>query len=279
MAAAVIARAYRSGLRLAATPLVVSRVVAADAARPTPAGAARVWRMAFTAWRNSRRVPTASSFLEHLLMAAALLDVPAQEPGVVVECGCFKGGSTVNLSLACALAGRELHVYDSFAGLPDPTAADAVHRLEERGEIHTYEAGMYSGSLEEVRGNVARFGDLSVTRFHPGYFEDTMPGLDTPVAMAFVDVDLVASLEPCVRAIWPMMPEGGTLFVHEAEHADMAGFFHDADWWGRELGTHAPGLAGSGTGVGLEPVDGRWGSSLGYARKPNTSRRLPAVPG
>jgi hypothetical protein len=275
----VIARAYRSGLRLAATPLVVSRVVAADAARPTPAGAARVWRLAVTAWRNSRRVPTASSFLEHLLMAGALLDVPAEEPGVVVECGCFKGGSTVNLSLACALAGRELHVYDSFAGLPDPTAADAVHRLDARGEIHTYEAGMYSGSLDEVRGNVARFGDPSVTRFHPGYFEDTMPGLDAPVAMAFADVDLVASLEPCVRAIWPLLAPGGTLFVHEAEHADIAGFFHDADWWERELGTRAPGLAGSGTGVGLEPVDGRWGSSLGYARKPVPRRELPTVPG
>ena len=279
MAAAVIGRAYRSGLRLAATPLVVSRVVAADAARPTPAGAARVWRMAATAWRNSRRVPTASSFLEHLLMAAALLDVPAEEPGVVIECGCYKGGSTVNLSLACALAGRELHVYDSFAGLPDPTAADASHRLDARGEIHTYAAGMYSGSLDEVRGNVARFGDPSVTRFHPGYFEDTMPGLDAPVAMAFVDVDLVASLEPCVRAIWPKLAQGGTLFVHEAEHADIAGFFYDEDWWQTRLGTRAPGLAGSGTGVGLEPVDGRWGSSLGYARKPTNSADLPTVRG
>ena len=38
--------------------------------------------------------------------------------GVVVECGCFLGGSTANLSLVCEVVGRELIVYDSFEGLP-----------------------------------------------------------------------------------------------------------------------------------------------------------------
>jgi O-methyltransferase len=44
----------------------------------------------------------------------------------VVECGTYAGGSTANLSLVCALVGRELEVFDSFEGLPDPEARDDV---------------------------------------------------------------------------------------------------------------------------------------------------------
>ena len=48
----------------------------------------------------------------------------ARRPGVVVECGCFMGGSTANLSLVCGIVGRGLIVYDSFEGLPRPTPGD-----------------------------------------------------------------------------------------------------------------------------------------------------------
>src|SRR5690606_19018518 len=49
----------------------------------------------------------------------AVLQAAPNEPGVLVEAGCFKGGSTAKLSLLAELAGRELVVFDSFEGLPD----------------------------------------------------------------------------------------------------------------------------------------------------------------
>ena len=193
--------------------------------------------------------------------------MPAGREGCVIECGCFKGGSTVNLSLAASLTGRELHVFDSFEGLPEPVAGDAENVLQHDGITNTYESGMYAGSLEEVRENVRRFGALEVCRFHRGWFEDTLPGFSQPCVTAFVDVDLRHSLETCVRAIWPVLVEGGALFVHEARHHEIASLFFDDAWWERELGAAAPGLVGAGTGLGLDPEIGGWTSQLGYATK------------
>ena len=63
------------------------------------------------------------------------------------------------------------------------------------------------------------------------------------------------------------MVDGGALFVHEARHHEIASLFFDDDWWERKLGARATGLIGAGTGLGLDPLIGGWGSQLGYARK------------
>jgi hypothetical protein len=57
---------------------------------------------------NTFRVVSLVSYKAHLMMAVKLFEIPPDVPGVVVECGCFLGGTSTNLSLACALAGREL---------------------------------------------------------------------------------------------------------------------------------------------------------------------------
>jgi hypothetical protein len=216
---------------------------------------------------NGRKVETASGYGEHLAIAAHIIGVASQTEGCVIECGCYKGGSTVNLSLATALAGRELHVFDSFEGLPAPQNGDGEHILHFDQKIDTYEAGMYAGSLDEVRANVARLGDVGVCHFHRGWFEDTLPGFDVPCVTAFVDVDLCSSLETCVRAIWPLLVDGGALFVHEARHQEISSFFYDESWWRENLDARSPGLIGAGTGLGLDPAAGGWTSQLGYAVK------------
>src|SRR6266480_1140884 len=88
--------------------------------------------------RNRMRIPTSSNFMEHAFIGDSILRSKAS--GVVVECGCYKGGSTANLSLICAKAGRKLHVFDSFAGLPDP-GNEAGHQLVMHGEVHKYHRG------------------------------------------------------------------------------------------------------------------------------------------
>ena len=64
----------------------------------------------------------------------------------MVECGCFLGGSTANLSLVCDIVGRELIVYDSFEGLPPPEADDKYAKAEATGFLRA--------ELELVKRNV-----------------------------------------------------------------------------------------------------------------------------
>jgi hypothetical protein len=77
----------------------------------------------------------------------------------------FQGVSTALLSQACHQLGITLHCLDSFAGLPP---SDSVY----------YQAGDFAGSLEEVSGNIKRFGRRECVEFHPGFFSDTLAWLN-----------------------------------------------------------------------------------------------------
>jgi O-methyltransferase len=262
-----LAEIYRGALSYSSLPLLVESLRRSNHSRDRPLPNAALLSIVPRFVWNCSRVETASTYGEHLAIAAHIVGVPARTQGCVIECGCYKGGSTANLSRAAALVGRELHVFDSFEGLPTPPSGGDENVLHHERETHSYERGMYAGSLEEVRENVGRWGDLGVCRFHQGWFEDTLADLTTPCVTAFVDVDLRSSLETCVRAIWPVMVDGGALFVHEARHHEIASLFFDKEWWERNVGARAPGLIGAGTGLGLDPLVGGWGSQLGYARK------------
>ena len=118
---------------------------------------ARRLRLALQMWRNTRLVWTGTSYKAHLAMATKLFEIPPEEEGVVVECGCYLGGSTANLSLICEAVGRKLIVYDSFEGLPIPEGND-LYATEGQ-------AGYLRGDLEVVETNVRRFGAIGQCEF------------------------------------------------------------------------------------------------------------------
>ena len=217
--------------------------------------------------KNIKRVSCASSFLEHLKMATAILNIPKNLEGVVVECGAYKGGSTVNLSLLCSACGRRLKVFDSFEGLPDPEQEDKAHLVFGSREIHAYSKGAFKGVLEEVKENVKKYGDLSVCDFYKGYFKDTMPQFKEKCVFVFEDADLKESIEDCLKNLWPLLGDGCYFYTHEAQHLETASLFFDNEWWNKNLNSKAPGLVGAGNGLGIS-VDGDFfGGSTGYAIK------------
>jgi O-methyltransferase len=228
---------------------------------------ARKLRLLATMIRNNVRVPSASNFICHVLMAAEILNVSPDTPGVIVECGCYKGGSTVNLSLVAAACGRRLHVFDSFQGLPEPDAGDAGHVVMAERLVRTYASGAYAGTLAEVTSNVRRFGALGASEFHEGLFSDTLPEFDEPVVFAYLDVDLATSEKTCLRHLWPLLVPGAFVFTDEAHHLEIAALFFDRQWWENELHTPPPGLVGAGSGLGLFLHEGGFRSSIGYTVK------------
>jgi O-methyltransferase len=201
--------------------------------------------------RNTLRIPTGSSFKVHLAMALKLFELPPDRAGAVVECGSWKGGSAANLSLVCQLTGRTLEIFDSFAGLPpgEPTDREAQH----------YRPGDYAGSLHEVRENLEKYGALDCCHFNQGWFHETLPTVNYPIALAFLDVDYEASLDVCVRNIWPHLIEGGYIFVDECATLDYVSLFYSESWWRAAFDQTPPGLIGAGTGLALgEYYIGPW---------------------
>jgi O-methyltransferase len=200
---------------------------------------------------NSVRIPTGTSFKAHLAMALKILETPPDVQGAIVECGAWKGGSSTNLSLVCRIVGRKLKIFDSFQGLPAGKSGD-------REALH-YRAGDYGGTLAEVRRNLARYGALDVCEFVPGWFHDTLPHLNEPVLLAFLDVDLEDSLATCVRYVWPRLVDGGYLFTDECVGTDYVALFYSEKWWWTHFNRTPPGLIGAGTGLALgEYYIGPW---------------------
>ncbi len=210
---------------------------------------------------NVAQIPAATAWIYHLELARQILTIPASVAGAVVECGCWKGASTANLSLACEIAGRELIVCDSFEGLPEDDAV--THDYPHLKVFGHYEAGMYVGRLEEVKENITRYGSIDVCRFVKGFFSDTLPDLSEPIALAFLDVDLVSSLRDCIKYLWPLLNEGGLIYTDDSCDMETVRPWFDDEWWQRELGVRSPGYVGSGCGLPMSHQH----TSLGYARK------------
>ncbi len=249
------------------TPIILTEYFRAETGRDFGVGFWAKVKLAHRMRRNRRKVATASHFLEHLLMATEILKIPPHIEGCVVECGSFKGGSAANLSLICKLCNRQLEIFDSFAGLPEPSDVDRRHILVGDHEIQTYAKGAFCGSLAEVKQNISACGEISVCNFNVGYFDQTLPDFRKKCVLAFLDVDLVDSLETCLKFLWPLLQDGCYLFTHEAHHMEIPAFFFAENWWRSNLRSSAPGLVGAGCGIGLQPASGGFRSALGYTVK------------
>lgn len=224
----------------------------------------------FRFYRNTRRIETLSDFREHMELAAAVLRVPRETPGSVVECGCYMGGSTANLSLVCAMTGRKLMIFDSFEGLPEPQQYDRWHHAIHAQHTDIYYKGRFAATKETVQRNISRFGDLGVCDFRVGYYDETMSDIRDPVVMAFLDVDLIDSLKPCLIGLWPNLRPGCRMYTHEARNLAFISVYFDHAWWRQNLNEDAPGFVGSGVGLPLG-LHSNWGSELGYAQKPGVT--------
>lgn len=203
----------------------------------------RKFRLARQFHRTTRQVETGTSNRAHMAMAAKIFEIPASVPGVLVEAGCWKGGTTANLSLVAEVVGRDLLVYDSFEGLPAPAPGDRwAHALGE---------GAFRGELEEVKANVEAWGAIDRCVFRKGWFSETMGDHHEPVVAAFVDVDHQASMHQCVLGLWPHLIDSGYFFVDEYTRLDYCALFFSERFWRTYFDRPPPGLMGAGTGIAV----------------------------
>jgi len=208
--------------------------------------------------RVSRHVPCEHYQAEMLAVARAVFAIGSHVPGVVVEAGCYKGGSTAKLSVAANMAGRKFYVFDSFQGIPDN---DEDHGRNLFGGTAAFRKGDYCGTLDEVKSNIARYGEISACEFVPGFFDQSMPGFDQPIVAAFLDVDLASSTRTCVKHLYPLLVPGGTIFSQDGHLPLVLQVLQGDDVW-KEIGHRRPELHGVGRGKLVwfqKPAEGRAG--------------------
>lgn len=180
---------------------------------------------------------------EMIRVASAILSREPSEKSVLVEAGSYKGGSTAKLSLAARLAGKRLYVFDSFEGIPENQER---HGKNIFGGAAYFKKGDYTGSLDEVRATVSKFGDLGVCEFVKGWFENTMPGFKEPIGVAYVDVDLQSSTRTCLKRLYPLVLPGGSIFSQDGHLPLIIELLNDKKFWNNEIGVEKPELKGLG---------------------------------
>jgi hypothetical protein len=148
-------------------------------------------------------------------------------PGAIVECGVWRGGSMMAAALTLRALGRcdrALHLFDTFDGMPAPTARDRKLSGELAGaqfERRKHEDGGGSdwcnASLEEVRRNVESSGyPRELVHYHQGRVEDTIPEhAPACIALLRLDTDWYASTRHELCHLFPRLSPGGVLIVDD----------------------------------------------------------------
>ena len=169
----------------------------------------------------------------------------AHVPGALVECGVWRGGSAMLMAHALLAAGhadRELWLYDTFAGMPEPAAADVDFMGVAGSERLAAAAGdrddlvAAHASLSEVRANVTGVGyPTERVVYVEGDVEDTIPArAPSEIALLRLDTDWESSTRHELEQLWPRVPVGGVLIIDDYGHWSGArravdGYFADRD--------------------------------------------------
>ncbi|MFC3691821.1 TylF/MycF family methyltransferase [Chenggangzhangella methanolivorans] len=132
----------------------------------------------------------------------ALKDVP----GDVAECGLRFGKSTAFMLEADPRKDRSWRLFDSFEGLSEPEAADA---LADTGKAHWGKSDL-DVPEEIVRRDLQGFGqDL---HFYKGWIPTRFPEVaDRTFALLHVDVDLYRPTVDSLEFFWPRMVPGAVV--------------------------------------------------------------------
>jgi macrocin-O-methyltransferase TylF-like protien len=149
------------------------------------------------------------------LYAAVQRVVAGNVPGDVVECGTARGGSAALLGLALkeARAERTLWVFDTFAGIPPPTADDPDQPL---AALYT---GDFRGELGEVETLFRSLGILDRARLVKGLFQDTVPACEMEtIAVLHLDGDWYESVKVCLDHLYDRVSRGGVIQIDDYGH-------------------------------------------------------------
>ncbi len=145
-------------------------------------------------------------------------------PGSFTECGVWKGGSCMLMALTALRQGerdRELYLYDTFTGMPEPGEHDRVawnnRSMKDRG---TEDLASWAVSLDEVRKNLCSTGYPEEKMvFVEGKVEHTLPNRIPPqIAVLRLDTDWYESTALELDILYPKLSTGGLLIIDDYGH-------------------------------------------------------------
>jgi predicted O-methyltransferase YrrM len=164
--------------------------------------------------------------------------VGENRPGNIIECGVYRAGTTVLLArlLKQRRLAKKIYALDSFSGF-----AEEIEEDVSRGQVvEEGRAAFTANSVDYVQRKLAVLGVADVIEVVPGYFEDTLPGIEDRFCLALIDCDLEKSVEFCLEHLWERIVPGGWMVVDDYSNPGYPGaavaadrFFHHVSYRSR----------------------------------------------
>ncbi len=136
--------------------------------------------------------------------------------GDVVEFGCYVGESSkyLRMMLDELKSNKELHVYDSFEGLP---------QLSEHEKNTAWRPGTLKSTVEILEQNFEQNG-LKKPVITKGWFKDVADAdIPSKISFAFLDGDFYESIYDSLQKIYDRVSDGGFIVFHDYKRPDLPG--------------------------------------------------------
>jgi O-methyltransferase len=146
-------------------------------------------------------------------------------PGDIVECGVWRGGSMMAIALTLQrreAADRDLYLFDTFAGMPEPTDADVSREGFLARDIWTrtqdQDRNIWAyASLEDVETSLRDTGyERERIHFVKGLVEETVPDqAPSQISLVRLDTDWYESTKHELVHLFPRLSVGGVLILDD----------------------------------------------------------------
>ncbi len=146
--------------------------------------------------------------------------------GDIVECGVWRGGASMLTALTLLSLGdttRRLWLYDTFAGMTEPTAVDVspwdgaiAHRRWKSKQSNTVNKWCY-GSLDEVRHNMTStlYPMANVNLVQGDVLQTLKQTVPEKIAVLRLDTDWYESTRMELEVLYPRLITRGVLLIDD----------------------------------------------------------------
>jgi len=146
------------------------------------------------------------------------LQVALAVGGDICEFGVAQGATSRLLASEILQTDRTLWLFDSFEGLPAPSAEDElIHDIFNLGSMEKYKGTMASPETEVLNKLHSVAFPRARTKVKKGWVSDTIKGGELPsrVAFAYVDFDFYEPIKDALEFLDARMPPGGQIVVDD----------------------------------------------------------------
>ena len=165
----------------------------------------------YTRFKPYTMVPN-SIFLTNLKLVEQCKDVP----GVVVECGTWKGGMIAGIA-AVLKDSRRYYLFDSFQGLPPAKEIDGPRAIGWQSDATSSHYLDNCAADEKYAMEAMELSGAKDFRIVKGWFKESLLSFppEEPIAILRLDGDWYDSTKECLDMLFPQVSSGGIIILDD----------------------------------------------------------------